>query len=122
MLNIECGLRDPWQILASVDMSFPQHVREVMGKDTLRSWASLITQRHHGGRKVDNFVESWKDGIAFWALLAHTQPQWRDFGRELNTEASCWIGNLQSAFRGFATMGVPQLLDASEVSRLLACG
>ena len=104
------------QVAAAVSIAFPQHIREAMGKDALRTWALCLIQQHFGTTiNGFNFVDSWRDGSAFWALLAHTEPSWREFSLDLNLKQTSWTANLERAFKGFGSVGIPHILDAYEV-------
>eukprot|EP00658_Telonema_sp_P-2_P055544 TRINITY_DN44147_c0_g1_i2.p1 TRINITY_DN44147_c0_g1~~TRINITY_DN44147_c0_g1_i2.p1 ORF type:complete len:320 (-),score=50.98 TRINITY_DN44147_c0_g1_i2:214-1173(-) len=113
------GLITKFELSVSVDSSFPCYIREVMGKDSLRAWSSVLTL-HRFNKKVENFERSWRDGLPFWALLAHVDPKMRPFSSHVSSEPQDldnWVGNLQAAFRGLAVIGIPQMLDPTEVAK-----
>jgi len=84
-----------------------------MGKDALKYWAHEACQPH---RPVKNFAQSWQDGIAFIALLAHTQ---KVLGREglavEEFDSAEAEKNLAVSFDGFAKLGVPKMLSVQLV-------
>jgi len=117
MVHLCWKLVDKIEVAAAVSIAFPQHIREAMGKDALRTWALCLIQQHFGTTiNGFNFVDSWRDGSAFWALLAHTEPSWREFSLDLNLKQTSWTANLERAFKGFGSVGIPHILDAYEVA------
>jgi len=91
----------------------PAHIREVMGKDALKYWVHEACQPY---RTIKNFAQSWQDGIAFIALLAHAQKALGRQGLAVEefdpAEAE---KNLAVSFDGFAELGVPKMLSVQLV-------
>lgn len=99
-----------FEVSEVVEPGQPAHVRELMGRDALKLWASGAVYPH----VIDNFLDSWRDGTAFVALLefcqtrcqADSMASWIDYNAMSPTE------KLQAVFGQFEDMGVPRMLDA----------
>ncbi|CAL1537370.1 unnamed protein product [Lymnaea stagnalis] len=80
---------------------------------TLLSWCQLSTQ---GYEKVDivNFTTSWRDGLAFNALIHHYRPDLFNYKHLLGKDN---LHNLNHAF-GVASekLGIDELLDAEDMN------
>lgn len=78
-------------------------------KDVLLKWAQKSTAKYPGVR-VDNFTSSWKDGLAFNAIIHRNRPDlidWRSVQRRSTRE------RLDNAFTvAERECGVTRLLDA----------
>jgi hypothetical protein len=77
----------------------------------LLEWAKACTQGYKG-IAITNFQLSWKDGMAFCALVHAHYPK-------LSSWPACRqmkpLERLNHAFEAAASVGVPQLLDAEDV-------
>lgn len=81
----------------------------VSAKDVLLKWAQKSTAKYPGVR-VDNFTNSWRDGLAFNAIIHRNRPDlidWRSVQRRSTRE------RLENAFTvAERDCGVTRLLDA----------
>ncbi|XP_059157467.1 dystrophin-like isoform X5 [Physella acuta] len=80
---------------------------------TLLSWCQLSTQ---GYEKVDivNFTSSWKDGLAFNALIHHYRPDLFNYKHLLGKDN---LHNLNHAFNiASDKLGIDKLLDAEDMN------
>jgi hypothetical protein len=82
------------------------------GTQALLKWCQNSTQGYAGVRVVD-FDESWKDGLAFCALLHHFHPQLIPFSTLSSQNKQ---RNFELAFRiAEADLGIPALLDVEDM-------
>ncbi|XP_071964186.1 spectrin beta chain, non-erythrocytic 2-like [Antedon mediterranea] len=94
------------------DIVVESHVGEqVQAKDGLMFWAKCVTEGYPGVT-INNFGQSWRDGLAFNAVLHRNRPDLIDF-KSLNPRNH--RGNLENAFAVAESVGVPRLLDPEDV-------
>ncbi|XP_070807698.1 LOW QUALITY PROTEIN: EH domain-binding protein 1-like protein 1 [Pituophis catenifer annectens] len=77
----------------------------------LLQWCQEVTAGHRGVR-VTNFTTSWRNGLAFCAILHHFHPE------QINYEALDPLDikeNNKLAFDGFATLGISRLMDPADM-------
>ncbi|XP_054907458.1 calponin homology domain-containing protein DDB_G0272472-like isoform X5 [Poeciliopsis prolifica] len=94
---------------------------EVNGKDdtedlvnssqSLLQWCQSITNNYEGV-KVTNFSTSWRNGLAFCAILHHFHPDKIDF--ECLVPHDIKLNN-KKAFDGFEALGISRLLEPSDM-------
>ena len=92
--------------------------RMATGKAALLLWAQRCTEGYEGVRVTD-FSQSWADGLAFCALVAHHSPQSLDFARAralLREKGPLEVHRL--AFTTAEALGCPALLDAEDMVAL----
>ncbi|XP_056140176.1 EH domain-binding protein 1-like protein 1 isoform X4 [Lampris incognitus] len=83
----------------------------VSSSQSLLQWCQEITQSYQGV-KVTNFSTSWRNGLAFCAILHHFHPDKIDFD-QLDPHD---IGfNNKKAFDGFEALGISRLLEPSDM-------
>ena len=81
-------------------------------KDALLLWCQKKTHGYKGV-KVDNFSSSWRDGLAFNAIIHAHRPDLIEFERLVSSNH---IGNLNNAFDVAENrLGIRRLLDAEDV-------
>ena len=88
------------------------------GKAALLLWAQRCTEGYEGVRVTD-FSQSWADGLAFCAIVAHYNPQALDYGRAralLREKGPLEVHRL--AFTTAEALGCPALLDAEDMVAL----
>lgn len=79
----------------------------VSARDVLLKWAKRSTNRYPGVR-VSDFTSSWRDGLAFNAIIHRNRPDlvdWRTIRQRHVRE------RLESAFNVAERVGVTRLLD-----------
>ncbi|KAM9301764.1 EH domain-binding protein 1-like protein 1 [Gastrophryne carolinensis] len=84
---------------------------EALSTDTLLLWCQEVTAGYRGVR-VNNFTTSWRNGLAFCAILHHFCPEsinYEDLD-PLNVKE-----NNKKAYDGFAALGIPPLLSPSDM-------
>ncbi|XP_069375384.1 EH domain-binding protein 1 isoform X11 [Paralichthys olivaceus] len=86
----------------------------VMSSQSLLEWCQEVTQGHKG-MKITNFSTSWRNGLAFCAILHHFQPE------KINYEMLDPYDikhNNKKAFDGFAELGISRLMEPSDMVML----
>ncbi|XP_025099305.1 dystrophin-like isoform X11 [Pomacea canaliculata] len=101
-----------WQVkdvMRSVMEDLPQTNLE----RTLLSWCQLSTAGYRGVN-ITNFTSSWRDGLAFNALLHHFRPDLFQYESLLGNDSET---NLNHAFNlAHQHLGIAPLLDAEDVN------
>ncbi|XP_056317096.1 uncharacterized protein ehbp1l1a isoform X2 [Danio aesculapii] len=83
----------------------------VNSSQSLLEWCQKVTQGYKGVR-ITNFSTSWRNGLAFCAILHHFQPD------KLNYEMLDPYDikrNNKKAFDGFAELGISRLIESSDM-------
>jgi hypothetical protein len=83
----------------------------VSAKQGLLLWVQKKTQGYKGVN-VQDFSESFKDGLAFDALIHHHRPDLLSFDE---MDPANPASNLDSAFDAGEKLGVPKLLDTADI-------
>ncbi|XP_039996529.1 uncharacterized protein ehbp1l1a isoform X2 [Xiphias gladius] len=86
----------------------------VMSSQSLLEWCKEVTQGHKGV-KITNFSTSWRNGLAFCAILHHFHPE------KINYEMLDPYDikhNNKKAFDGFAKLGISRLMEPSDMVML----
>ncbi|XP_040511086.1 EH domain-binding protein 1-like protein 1 isoform X6 [Gallus gallus] len=83
------------------------------GRAALLSWCQEVTAGYRGVR-ITNFSTSWRNGLAFCAILHHHRPCDVDYEALDPLDIR---GNNTRAFEAFSALGVPRLLDAADMER-----
>ncbi|XP_051683921.2 EH domain-binding protein 1-like protein 1 isoform X13 [Oryctolagus cuniculus] len=83
----------------------------VSSSQSLLEWCQEVTAGYRGVR-VTNFTTSWRNGLAFCAILHHFHPDKIDYAAldPLNIKH-----NNKQAFDGFAALGVSRLLEPADM-------
>ncbi|XP_040266061.1 EH domain-binding protein 1-like protein 1 isoform X2 [Bufo bufo] len=84
---------------------------EAPSTDSLLRWCQEVTSGYRGVR-VNNFTTSWRNGLAFCAILHHFHPE------SINYEVLDPLNvkeNNKKAYDGFAALGIPPLLSPSDM-------
>ncbi|KAK5615501.1 hypothetical protein CRENBAI_026580 [Crenichthys baileyi] len=86
----------------------------VTSSQSLLEWCQDVTQGHKGV-KITNFSTSWRNGLAFCAILHHFHPGKINF-QMLNPYDI--KNNNKKAFDGFAELGISRLIEPSDMVML----
>ncbi|CAM4646582.1 unnamed protein product [Leuciscus chuanchicus] len=78
---------------------------------SLLAWCREVTKNYRGV-KITNFTTSWRNGLAFCALLHHFRPDFIDY-KALNPQDI--KENNKKAYDVFASMGISRLLEPSDM-------
>ena len=85
-------------------------------KDALLLWCQMKT-KGYPGVQIKNFHSSWKDGLAFNAIIHKHRPElipYDSLSQDQSTE-NC-IKNLENAFKKAEQLGIARLLDPEDVA------
>ncbi|XP_073434566.1 EH domain-binding protein 1-like protein 1 isoform X2 [Dendrobates tinctorius] len=84
---------------------------EAPSTDSLLRWCQEVTSGYRSVR-VNNFTTSWRNGLAFCAILHHFHPESINYDilDPLNVKE-----NNKKAYDGFAALGIPPLLSPSDM-------
>ncbi|XP_036450380.1 EH domain-binding protein 1-like protein 1 isoform X7 [Colossoma macropomum] len=83
----------------------------VTSSQSLLQWCQEIT-KNYKGVKVTNFNTSWRNGLAFCAILHHFHPDKIDFDALQPHDIKF---NNKKAFDEFAALGISRLLEPSDM-------
>uniref|UniRef100_UPI003AAFE164 EH domain-binding protein 1-like isoform X2 n=1 Tax=Centroberyx gerrardi TaxID=166262 RepID=UPI003AAFE164 len=83
----------------------------VSSSQSLLQWCQDVTQGHQGV-KVTNFSTSWRNGLAFCAILHHFHPDKINFDQLDSHDIKL---NNKKAFDGFEALGISRLLEPSDM-------
>ncbi|KAM4599880.1 EH domain-binding protein 1 isoform 2-T4 [Fundulus diaphanus] len=78
---------------------------------SLLAWCREVTKNYRGV-KITNFTTSWRNGLAFCAILHHFRPDIIDY-KSLNPQDI--KENNKKAYDGFASLGISRLLEPSDM-------
>ncbi|TSU37052.1 EH domain-binding protein 1 [Bagarius yarrelli] len=78
---------------------------------SLLVWCREVTKNYRGV-KITNFTTSWRNGLAFCALLHHFRPDLIDY-KTLNPQDI--KENNKKAYDGFASLGISRLLEPADM-------
>ncbi|KAM4714927.1 EH domain-binding protein 1 isoform 4-T4 [Anableps anableps] len=86
----------------------------VTSSQSLLEWCQDVTQGHKGV-KITNFSTSWRNGLAFCAILHHFHPGKINFEMLNPYDIK---NNNKKAFDGFAELGISRLIEPSDMVML----
>ncbi|KAM4772466.1 EH domain-binding protein 1 isoform 5-T5 [Rhinophrynus dorsalis] len=85
--------------------------RQSNASQSLLVWCKEVTKSYRGV-KITNFTTSWRNGLAFCAILHHFRPDLIDY-KSLNPQDI--KENNKKAYDGFANIGISRLLEPSDM-------
>ncbi|CAG0894821.1 unnamed protein product [Darwinula stevensoni] len=77
----------------------------------LLSWCQEVVQGYPGVR-VTNMTTSWRNGLAFCAIIHHFRPDLIDFDSLTPQDIK---GNCKKAFEAAETLGIPRVIDPADM-------
>ncbi|KAK0145410.1 EH domain-binding protein 1-like protein 1 [Merluccius polli] len=83
----------------------------VSSSQSLLEWCQEMTQGYRG-LKITNFSTSWRNGLAFCAILHHFHPDKIEFNQLEPHDIKL---NNKKAFDGFEGLGISRLLEPSDM-------
>ncbi|XP_073410144.1 EH domain-binding protein 1 isoform X2 [Dendrobates tinctorius] len=85
--------------------------RQPNASQSLLAWCKEVTKSYRGV-KITNFTTSWRNGLAFCAILNYFRPDLIDY-KSLNPQDI--KENNKKAYDGFANIGISRLLEPSDM-------
>lgn len=86
----------------------------VTSTQSLLEWCQEVTQNYHGV-KITNFSTSWRNGLAFCAILHNFHPEMINYE---TLDPYDIKHNNKKAFDGFAELGISRLMEPSDMVML----
>ncbi|KAL2713805.1 EH domain-binding protein 1-like isoform X1 [Vespula squamosa] len=114
--NIEhSSLRLPLQPLdfKKNEMNMPK-LKEVTPGQDLLEWCKEVT-KDYPGVKVTNLTTSWRNGMAFCAIIHHFRPDLIDIESLLSHDVK---GNCKKAFDAGEALGIPRVIEPADMDIL----
>ncbi|XP_011870454.1 PREDICTED: EH domain-binding protein 1 isoform X4 [Vollenhovia emeryi] len=114
--NIEHStLRLPLQPLdlKKNDANIPR-LKEITPGQDLLEWCKEVT-KDYPGVKVTNLTTSWRNGMAFCAIIRHFRPDLIDIDSLLPHDVK---GNCKKAFDAGETLGIPRVIEPADMDIL----
>ncbi|XP_055988008.1 EH domain-binding protein 1-like protein 1 [Sorex fumeus] len=111
LCKVEEGQGQPRQAVTSPSSAEAASPAPVSSSQSLLEWCQQVTAGYRGVR-VTNFTTSWRNGLAFCAILHRFYPDKIDYASldPLNIKQ-----NNKQAFDGFAALGVSRLLEPADM-------
>uniref|UniRef100_A0A2R5LFC4 Putative calponin similarity n=1 Tax=Ornithodoros turicata TaxID=34597 RepID=A0A2R5LFC4_9ACAR len=93
------------------DAKEEQEAERESSPEDLLTWCQEVTSGY-AGLKVTNMTTSWRNGMAFCAVIHHFYPELVDFNSLSPHDIK---GNCKKAFDAAASLGVPRLIDPADM-------
>ncbi|XP_053488639.1 EH domain-binding protein 1 isoform X2 [Ictalurus furcatus] len=114
-VSITCPALGPRALVSSSPKESPVPSPVLGGRPnashSLLVWCREVTKNYRGV-KITNFTTSWRNGLAFCALLHHFRPDLIDY-KSLNPQDI--KENNKKAYDGFASLGISRLLEPADM-------
>ena len=102
-----------WTIISRISISESISPEYTSLREELLRWVRKVTQTYHNV-DVRNFTSSWKDGLAFNALIHRFRPELVEYDKLTGENG---FKNCESAFNiARDSLDIPKLLDPEDVS------
>lgn len=102
-----------WTIISRAELGDSHSGSMYAMREELLEWVKSVT-RDYDNISVRNFTTSWKDGLAFNAIIHAFRPALIDYNNLVESEH---LYNLNNAFRvADQKLSIPRLLDAEDVA------
>ncbi|CAH1187752.1 unnamed protein product [Phyllotreta striolata] len=103
----------PLDLKEHIETPKSQQKLSTPGQDLL-DWCKDMT-KNYPGVKVTNLTTSWRNGLAFCALIHHFEPDLIDFNSLSPHDVK---GNCKKAFDAGDKLGIPRVIDPSDMHML----
>lgn len=110
--NIKLNLQ-PLNLKESLKLNTLKGEESTPGQDLLE-WCKEVT-RSYPGVKVTNLTTSWRNGLAFCAVIHHFRPDLIDFDSLPSQDVR---GNCKKAFDAGESLGISRVIDPSDMDVL----
>ncbi|KAJ5078494.1 alpha-actinin sarcomeric-like protein [Anaeramoeba ignava] len=108
--NLKLILGFVWTIIMKCSIE-DISVEELTAKEALLLWCKKQTAGYQNVN-VRNFTSSWKDGLAFAAIIHHNKPSMLDF---YSLDQKKPAENLETAFEAANQLGIDRFLDVEDM-------
>ncbi|KAJ5073100.1 spectrin/filamin related cytoskeletal protein [Anaeramoeba ignava] len=108
--NLKLILGFVWTIIMKCSIE-EISVEEMTAKEALLLWCKKQTQGY-ANVNVRNFTTSWKDGLAFAAIIHHNKPSAVDYN---SLDPKNPADNLETAFEAANQLGIDRFLDVEDM-------
>ncbi|KOC60095.1 EH domain-binding protein 1 [Habropoda laboriosa] len=95
------------------DVNIPK-LKEITPGQDLLEWCKEIT-KDYSGVKVTNLTTSWRNGMAFCAIVHHFRPDLIDIDSLLPHDVK---GNCKKAFDAGEVLGIPRVIEPADMDIL----
>uniref|UniRef100_UPI00358E466D EH domain-binding protein 1 isoform X2 n=1 Tax=Myxine glutinosa TaxID=7769 RepID=UPI00358E466D len=92
-------------------VSSPMLDKTAYSSQSLLAWCQDVTKAYSGVH-ITNFTTSWRNGMAFCAILHHSRPDLIDYEALKPQEMK---ENNKKAYDGFASLGISRLLEPADM-------
>nr|XP_056709692.1 EH domain-binding protein 1-like protein 1 [Euleptes europaea] len=109
--SVPCGTTQDFRGQGEAQVDSPCSPTLVSSSQSLLEWCQEMTAGYRGIR-ITNFTTSWRNGLAFCAILHHFHPE------KIQYEALDPLDirhNNKLAFDGFASLGISRVMDPADM-------